>query len=361
MKMFVFPNGKDFTPQPWVGRDVATYFTVYVDIHNAFDNFGPLYDEIIGEEGHLAADPRGHEQTIPAVRRSILARSSSPTSASGSPWSPTTICRSPRAASGCLWAIETKDEAAVAKAIEKCVKNDPTIKKREIAGHVVWEIVEEEDTGVPQLKVDVPSLTPKKDDGKTKPDENDDDQDKEGHFLPHGAITVAHGQLFVASHIDFLAKILKPLGANDRLATQPEFQQVWDLTFGKLGVKQQSSRSFSWTDRAVQPTYELIRQGKMPQSESLLGRTLNSLAALRPGQEGGAAAATDRRQQAARLRRRPQGVGPVNRRHDQRGERLVHQGRADDEVTTSLPLSPRRGAACRRGRGGPRASSRRWA
>ena len=51
MKMFVFPNGTDFTPQPWVGRDVATYFTVYVDILNAFDNFGPLYDEIIGEKG----------------------------------------------------------------------------------------------------------------------------------------------------------------------------------------------------------------------------------------------------------------------------------------------------------------------
>ena len=51
MKMFVFPNGKDFTPQPWVGRDVATYFTAYVDILNAFDNFGPLYDEIIGEKG----------------------------------------------------------------------------------------------------------------------------------------------------------------------------------------------------------------------------------------------------------------------------------------------------------------------
>ena len=114
-----------------------------------------------------------------------------------------------------LWAIETKDDAAVAKAVEKCVKNDPTIKRRVIAGHVVWEIVEEEDTGVPQLKVDVPTLTPKKDDGKTKSDDKDDDQEKEGHFLPHGAITVAHGQLFVASHIDFLVKTLKPLDANE--------------------------------------------------------------------------------------------------------------------------------------------------
>ena len=50
MKMFVFPNAKDFTPQPWVGRDVSTYFTVYFDILNAFDNFEPVYDlEIIGD------------------------------------------------------------------------------------------------------------------------------------------------------------------------------------------------------------------------------------------------------------------------------------------------------------------------
>ena len=61
-----------------------------------------------------------------------------------------------------LWAIETKDAVAVAKALEKCVRNDPTIKRRMIQGHVVWEIVEEDETGVPQLKVDVPSLTPKR-------------------------------------------------------------------------------------------------------------------------------------------------------------------------------------------------------
>jgi hypothetical protein len=283
MKMFVFPNGTDFTPQAWVGRDVATYFTVYVDIQNAFENFGPLYDEIIGEKGiwvqtleSMKTDLSGPQIDLNKELIANLGQRVTMVADYNLPITTTS--------ERLLWAIETKDEAAVAKAIEKCVKNDPTIKKREIAGHVVWEIVEEEDTGVPQLKVDVPSLTPKKDDGKPKSDEKDDDQEKEGHFLPHGAITVARGQLFIASHIDFLANILKPVEKNNRLATQPGFAKVWDVTFGALGVKQQSSRSFSWTDRAVQPTYELIRQGKMPQSESLLGRTLNSLAA--PGKKG---------------------------------------------------------------------------
>jgi len=283
MKMFVFPNGKDFTPQPWVGRDVATYFTVYVDILNAFDNFDPLYDEIIGEKGiwqqTLESMKKDPNVTQIDLRAELIANLGQRVTMVADYHLPITTT-----SERLLWAIETKDEAAVAMAIEKCVKNDPTIKKRLIDGHVVWEIVEEEDMGVPQLKVDLPTLTPKKEDGKSKSDEKDDDQDKESHFLPHGAITVANGQLFIATHIDFLVKTLKPLDANGRLATQPDFQKVWEVTFGDLRVKRQSSRSFSWTDRAVEPSYELIRQGRMPQSESLLGRTLNSLAA--PSKKG---------------------------------------------------------------------------
>ena len=49
MNMLKLPNAADFTPQPWVPRDVATYTTLYVDILNAFDNFGPLFDELFGE------------------------------------------------------------------------------------------------------------------------------------------------------------------------------------------------------------------------------------------------------------------------------------------------------------------------
>ena len=40
MKMAVLPNHADFTAQPWVPRDIATYTTFYLDILNAFDNFG---------------------------------------------------------------------------------------------------------------------------------------------------------------------------------------------------------------------------------------------------------------------------------------------------------------------------------
>ncbi len=45
--------------------------------------------------------------------------------------------------------------------------------------------------------------------------EEDDDQEKENHFLPHGAFTVANGHLFIASHIDFLAKVLKAIATEE--------------------------------------------------------------------------------------------------------------------------------------------------
>ena len=55
-----------------------------------------------------------------------------------------------------LFAIETKDEKAVAKAMEKSMKNDPTVKRRVVGGRVMWEIVEEEQPKVPSISLGNP-------------------------------------------------------------------------------------------------------------------------------------------------------------------------------------------------------------
>jgi hypothetical protein len=53
---------------------------------------------------------------------------------------------------------------------------------------------------------------------------------------------------------------------------------------GELGASSDSFRYFTRTDEAYRPTYELLRQGKMPESETMLGRVLNKLMA--PDEEG---------------------------------------------------------------------------
>ena len=276
MKMFSTPNHEDFTPQTWVSREIATYTTFYVDILNAFDNFGSLYDEMVGEEGVWAQTLRGMKEDPygPQIdlRQELIKNFGQRVTMITDYKLPITT-NSERL----LFAIEVKDEKAVAKAIEKSVKNDPSAKKRVINGRVVWEIVEEEQPTVPSISLDVPSLTPKKETPKDKEKEEEKDEgEKESHILPHAAITVANGHLLVASHLDFLLKVLKPVEAPNMLRNNLEFQQVWSIADKKLGMKQQYAREFSWSDEEIRPTYELIRQGKMPESESLLGRALNT-------------------------------------------------------------------------------------
>ena len=96
------------------------------------------------------------------------------------------------------------------------------------------------------------------------------------HFLPHGAVTVAYGRLLIASHIDFLLKVLKPRPKSESLAENPEYKHTaaW---VDKLGLPKHCVRQFTRTDESFRTTYELLRQGKMPESESLLGRTLNTM------------------------------------------------------------------------------------
>jgi hypothetical protein len=45
----------------------------------------------------------------------------------------------------------------------------------------------------------------------------------------------------------------------------------------KLGAKENSFRFFGRTDEQARPTYELVRAGKMPESETMLGRILNRM------------------------------------------------------------------------------------
>jgi hypothetical protein len=280
MKMAVLPNAAEFTPQTWVPRDIATYTTAYVDILNAFDNFGSLYDEIIGEPGLWAQTLRGMKEDPDGpkidLRAEFIVQLGQRVTMVSDYKLPITT-----SSERLLFAISVKDEKAVAHAVEKSIKNDPGAKKRIIGGRVVWEIVEEEDAAVPNISLEAPSLTPRK--KKAKDDEAQEEEDeKEAHFLPHAAITVAHGNLLVASHLDFLIKVLKPVEPRNMLRNNREFQQVWKTAEPKL-PKTQCGRAFSWTDEEYRTTYELIRQGKMPQSESLLGRLLNTLAGTKKG------------------------------------------------------------------------------
>jgi hypothetical protein len=169
-----------------------------------------------------------------------------------------------------LFAIETKDDKAVARALTKMMKNDKEMRQTKLGEYEVWESVPEEKTAVPVIDVDLPNLQP---DAPGKAPAHH--QGREASLLPNAAVTVAAGHLLIASHLDFLKKVLgKP---NDSpLVRSVEYRMV-QKTLDSFKAPTKSVRSFGRLDEQARPTYELIRQGKMPESETMLGRVLNTL------------------------------------------------------------------------------------
>ncbi len=164
MKILVLPNGGDLAPQRWVPRDIATYTTLYFDIANAFDNFGALFDELFGQgdrgawedvKQSLKEDPNGPQIDLRADLIKHLGRRVSVLTDYQLPITTTS--------ERLLVAIEAINSKAVAAAIEKLMKNDPTVRRREVNGQVIFEFVEDDSAtpAAPQISFgDAPAVTP---------------------------------------------------------------------------------------------------------------------------------------------------------------------------------------------------------
>ncbi len=273
MKMLVFPNGKEFVPPSWVPRDVAAYASFYADVGNAFDHFGPLFDELYGEgEPGLWADTLDSLERDPdgpriSLRRELVAYLGPRILVVTDYQLPITT-----ASERLLFAVEVKNEDAVDRALAKLFKNDPEMRQHPepVPGHkrAIWEAVPHDASAVPSVTLDLPPIGPA---GVAQGQPRE-----EQPLLPHQAMTVAHGHLLVASHVDFLKKVLQQSDEKTSLGQTVEYRVV-DQALRKIAPEAFAAAVFSRTDETYRPTYELIRQGKMPESEMLLGRLLNTV------------------------------------------------------------------------------------
>jgi hypothetical protein len=272
MKLLSFLNRKEFGPQPWVPSAVASYATLYFDVLKAFDNFGPLFDDVVGQGDKgvwqevldgLKKDPNGPRIDL---RNELVVHLGQRVSIVSDYQVPITTT-----SERLLFAIETKNEKAVAAALDKMFKNDKEMRRQEYKKHIIWESVPEEKAEVPVIKIDdLPGLKPEEEGKAPRPQSHGES------LLPNAAVTVAEGHLLIASHFDFLKKMLDKVDPREALARSIEYQVV-QKSLDRFGVTEKTAQTFGRTDEQVRPTYELIRQGKMPESETMLGRVLNTL------------------------------------------------------------------------------------
>jgi hypothetical protein len=269
-RMLQFPNGRLETPS-WLPRELATAATFNWKMQDAFNYAETLVNEIAGDPIYedvidsFKTDPYGPRIDL---RKDLIAHLGERISIASDYRLPITP-ESERL----MVAIELTDPAAVAATINKAMSRDPDVRKIPFGEHIIWEILDPaaaEGGAAAPVKVDGP-FGPF---GGNLQDDEDEEEDKPA--FPNSAVTVAYGRLIWTSHVDFAKDLLTTPAPGETLVASADYQAIM-AALERLGAGEDSFLYFSRADEALRPTYELVRQGKMPEAKTLLGRFLNQL------------------------------------------------------------------------------------
>lgn len=271
-RMLDFPNESELAPEPWIPKGVATYLSFHWNMKDAFEYSKSLVDEVAGAPvfedilESLERDPNGPQIN---VRQGLVQHLGDRVIFFADYRQPITIDSE-------RWAIgfQVTGPEAVAKTLDQAMEADPDASLRLIDKQRVWEIQREFD----EMEFEELDIA-----GVGFGGFEEEDEEEPAPLLENAALTVVHGYLLVASHLDFMQEILQTRGETPHLAEADDFHRV-QQRLAALDADVGSGRFFSRTDRAYHTTYELIREGQMPESKTMLGVMLNRM--LGPEERG---------------------------------------------------------------------------
>ena len=264
MRMLNFPNSDAAVHQPptWIPRDLAAFVSLNIDLINGFEYSETLVDEWAGDPvfndimDSLKNDPSGPQID---VREEVVAHLGEHVIVISDYHLPIETD-----SERMLIAVELTDAGPVRRAVDKTMENDPNAIKITIGEWDVWEIADEEIVE-PELEIDLGF----------EEFEFEEDDEKEPS-LPTSAVTVAYDHLIISSHREFIEKVLNEAEQRQTLSGSIDYQTV-QAALTKLGATAGCVQTFSRTDEEFRGTYELLKQGKMPESKTLMGHLLNGM------------------------------------------------------------------------------------
>ncbi|ADB18591.1 hypothetical protein Psta_3937 [Pirellula staleyi DSM 6068] len=271
MRMLNFPNSVETKPQPWASSDLASYLTFHMKMTEAFDYSSTLVDAIAGDVGvfedmwkSMKVDPNGPMIDIKADLVNLL----------GTRVTMMSDVRIPIAIDSerILFAIEITKPATIEKTIQKAFETDPNAHRRVMKDakgqeHIIWEIKNEEETALEaELMIEGAEFVAV-----------EEEEEAEEPMLPNMAVAVFNNHLMIATHLDFLEETINnTVTPPATLDKDKDFVRI-DEALTRLGSKEDSFRFYAQTSETYRPTYELLRQGKLPEAETMFARMLNGL------------------------------------------------------------------------------------
>ena len=281
MRMLTFPDGTNFTPPNWMPPDIARSTQIYVDPIAIFDNVGPLVDAWIDESGLWDDIIQGlkEEENGPQIdiRNELIVHLGHRAMGMSKYQLPITTT-----SESIVIAIELKEgkDKEVAKALEKLFIKDSDMMSQEHQSSIVW--LRAPDDIIPPFAAPI-GLPPIGGSPTVEPPQRRVMQapaEEAPPMFPNSAFTVAKGWLFAGTTSEGLLEILDRLDAKDtpvkEMSEYNEVQRVF-ADFGVAG-KPHFLQFFARTDETLRPTYEVIRQGQLAQSQAVFARIINALA-----------------------------------------------------------------------------------
>lgn len=265
-RMLDFPNTDTLLPQTWIPKRLGTFVTFNWEMQKAFWYAETLVNAIAGDEvfkdviKSIETDPNGPQINVDREFVKFLGKRATIISDYREPID----TKSERV----LLAVEVTDPQSVAATVKKTMEADGSAKPKVVNGHTIWEMTQDEAFAVEPIKIDGADVSEEV--------QGEEAQEEEKRFRPNAAVTVIHGHLLIATHVDYLEELLTQAPEAQGLSNTADFQRV-TAALKQLGANQDSFRLFSRTDHAYRVTYEMIKQNKMPEAESLLGKLLNEL------------------------------------------------------------------------------------
>ncbi len=244
LKGAVTPNVASLAPPDWIPATVASYTAGSLDLPAMMDNIGPLWDYTIGDgDGawHDTLEGIREDKTGPQVdlEKRLFEKMGKRITRVTDIVEPIATTSERR-----LLVADLADAKEALAALEAFYKDDKTAKKQKLGDQEYWEIWPEE-----AQPGDVPS-----------------------------GLAVARNQMLWASQADMLKTYLKDPPRGKQLSEDADYRIVMEhvQTEAKSRYWEKlCGQRFNRSREVYRPMFELTRQGKLPDSDTLLGSMAN--------------------------------------------------------------------------------------
>lgn len=265
-----FPNQASRDIPDFVGSNISAFLATNWNAKEAFWKTEGLVDELAGTPGvfhevieGIKVDPNGpridiEKEVLPHITNDIYSLTDN---------KPGPVDVDSRRN---LIAVRLSNATAMARVLDRAMENEPDADPVVFKGHGIWKVVHHDDESVTDLASDFGG-----DFGAPPASSSNQPQP----WLSNWAITVYGDYLMFASHVEMIEEAIEQAqtGADSPLLTESDYQRVMTALAAHFGDKDSSAWQVVRTSLAYRVQYELFREGKLLDSQSMLASILDRL------------------------------------------------------------------------------------